>query len=53
MRHWTSLTLALLSLPWLSATAQAPIVYRIPVTGVVENGLAPYVARGGSRVPGH
>jgi len=45
MRRWTSLTLALLSTPWLSAAAQAPIVYRIPVTGVVENGLAPYVAR--------
>ena len=45
MRHWTSLTLALLALPWLAAGAQAPTVYRIPVTGVVENGLAPYVAR--------
>ena len=45
MRRWTSLTLAFLSLPWLSGAAQAPTVYRIPVTGVVENGLAPYVAR--------
>jgi len=45
MRRWTSLTLAFLSLPWLSGAAQVPTVYRIPVTGVVENGLAPYVAR--------
>ena len=33
------------SSPWLVASAQAPTVYRIPVTGVVENGLAPFVAR--------
>ncbi len=25
--------------------AQRPVVYRIPVTGTIENGLAPYVAR--------
>lgn len=46
MRRSTSLTLAFLFTSWLSAAAQAPTVYRIPVTGVVENGLAPYVARG-------
>jgi membrane-bound serine protease (ClpP class) len=45
MRRWTSLTLALLATSWLEAQAQAPVVYRIPVSGVVENGLAPYVAR--------
>lgn len=27
------------------AAAQRAVVYRIPVTGVIENGLAPYVAR--------
>jgi membrane-bound serine protease (ClpP class) len=36
--------LALVSIP-LPALAQAPVVYRISVTGTVENGLAPYVAR--------
>src|SRR5215210_1398679 len=45
MRRWTSLTLALLATSWLVPRAQAPTVYRIPVSGVVENGLAPYVAR--------
>ena len=45
MRRWMSLTLALLATSWLETWAQAPVVYRIPVTGVVENGLAPYVAR--------
>jgi membrane-bound serine protease (ClpP class) len=45
MRRWTFLTLALLPVAWLTARAQAPTVYRIPVSGVVENGLAPYVAR--------
>ncbi|MEP7226942.1 MAG: NfeD family protein [Gemmatimonadales bacterium] len=45
MRSWTSLTFAFLSLPWLAAAAQSPTIYRIPVTGVVENGLAPFVAR--------
>jgi membrane-bound serine protease (ClpP class) len=43
MRRSTSLTLALLATSWLQA--RAPTVYRIPVSGVVENGLAPYVAR--------
>ena len=45
MRRCTSLTPALLATSWLETRAQAPAVYRIPVTGVVENGLAPYVAR--------
>ncbi len=27
------------------AVAQRPVVYRVPVTGVIENGLAPYIAR--------
>ena len=45
MRRWPSLTLALLATSWLEIRAQAPAVYRIPVTGVVENGLAPFVAR--------
>jgi membrane-bound serine protease (ClpP class) len=45
MRRWIFLTLALLALPWVAPLAQAPIVYRITVSGVVENGLAPYVAR--------
>src|SRR5688572_7470500 len=45
MRRWSSLTLAFLLTPWLAATGQAPTVYRISVSGVVENGLAPYVSR--------
>jgi membrane-bound serine protease (ClpP class) len=45
MRRWLSLTLAALPTLGLSASAQAPAVYRIAVSGVVENGLAPYVAR--------
>ena len=28
-----------------AAASQAPVVYRIPITGTIENGLAPYVAR--------
>ncbi|HRP09274.1 MAG TPA: ATP-dependent Clp protease proteolytic subunit, partial [Gemmatimonadales bacterium] len=28
-----------------TAEAQGPVVYRIPITGTIENGLAPYVAR--------
>jgi membrane-bound serine protease (ClpP class) len=27
------------------ASAQGPVVYRIPVTGTIENGLAPFIAR--------
>ena len=46
MRHRLLLTLAFLAAFAVPAVAQAPIVYRIAVTGVVENGLAPYVARG-------
>src|SRR5919112_4140541 len=45
MRRWPILTLALASLLGLTSMAQAPVVYRITVSGVVENGLAPYVAR--------
>jgi membrane-bound serine protease (ClpP class) len=43
MRRQLFLT-ALLILPSI-LTAQSPVVYRIPVTGVIENGLAPFVAR--------
>ena len=45
MRRWFWLTLAALAGPWQLVPAQAPAVYRITVSGVVENGLAPYVAR--------
>src|SRR3954468_5377626 len=45
MRRWFWLTLAALTGPWQLVQAQAPAVYRITVSGVVENGLAPYVAR--------
>jgi len=45
MRRWVTMTLALTSILGLSSAAQAPTVYRIPVTGVVENGLAPFIAR--------
>jgi membrane-bound serine protease (ClpP class) len=45
MRRWFSLTLAALAGLWQLAQAQVPAVYRITVSGVVENGLAPYVAR--------
>lgn len=44
MRRLYKLTLATLLLA-APAAGQAPAVYRIPVTGTVENGLAPYVAR--------
>jgi membrane-bound serine protease (ClpP class) len=40
------MTLALLLLAGSQAPAQTPTVYRLAVTGVVEDGLAPYVARG-------
>ncbi len=46
MRRWTFLTLAVLAALPLSARAQSPLVYRLDVTGTVENGLAPYLARG-------
>jgi membrane-bound serine protease (ClpP class) len=46
MRRWLSLTLAFLpTLACAAALGQAPTVYRISVSGVVENGLAPYVSR--------
>jgi membrane-bound serine protease (ClpP class) len=45
MRRWFILTLALAPALAAPLSAQAPQVYRIMVTGVVENGLAPYVAR--------
>jgi membrane-bound serine protease (ClpP class) len=45
MRRWFWFTLAVLAGPWQLVQAQAPAVYRISVSGVVENGLAPYVAR--------
>jgi membrane-bound serine protease (ClpP class) len=43
MRRW----LLMLALPalWLPASAQTQTVYRIPVTGTIENGLAPFVSR--------
>lgn len=44
MRRLQLLTLAALALA-VPAVAQTPVVYRIAVTGTVENGLAPYVAR--------
>jgi membrane-bound serine protease (ClpP class) len=46
MRRRLVMTLALLLLARSQAPAQAPTVYRLAVTGVVEDGLAPYVARG-------
>ena len=46
MRRRFLMTLALLLLAGSRAPAQAPTVYRLAVTGVVEDGLAPYVARG-------
>jgi membrane-bound serine protease (ClpP class) len=45
MCRWLTLMLAAVPALGLSAKAQAPMVYRIAVSGVVENGLAPYVAR--------
>ena len=44
MRRTLYLTLAFLALAG-SAAAQSRVVYRIAVTGTVENGLAPYIAR--------
>ena len=46
MRRPLVMTLALLLLARSQAPAQSPTVYRLAVTGVVEDGLAPYVARG-------
>ena len=44
MRRWLVLTLAAPRAA-LPAPGQSRVVYRIDVTGTVENGLAPYVAR--------
>ena len=44
MRRLQLLTLATLAIA-APAAAQTPVVYRVAVTGTVENGLAPYVAR--------
>jgi membrane-bound serine protease (ClpP class) len=46
MRRRLVLTLAPLLLAGSVAAAQSPTVYRLTVGGVVENGLAPYIARG-------
>jgi membrane-bound serine protease (ClpP class) len=46
MRRRLVVTLALLGFGASIAPAQAPLVYRLRVSGVVENGLAPYLARG-------
>lgn len=43
-RRWFGLIIALLTLAPL-AGAQEALVYRVPVTGTIENGLAPFVAR--------
>jgi membrane-bound serine protease (ClpP class) len=45
MRRLVPLTLAIVAALGQRAAAQAPVVYRISITGVVEMGLAPYVAR--------
>ena len=49
MRH--PLLIALLSAGWGAGVhhpllAQSPVVYRLEVRGEIENGLAPYIARG-------
>lgn len=46
MRHRLFMTVALLVLGAPPVSAQSPLVYRLPLSGVVENGLAPYVSRG-------
>jgi membrane-bound serine protease (ClpP class) len=46
MRRRLLLTLAFLLGDVARAPAQAPLVYRLALSGVVENGLAPYIARG-------
>ena len=45
MLRWLWFTLAFSHVVSAAALAQTPVVYRISVSGVVENGLAPYVAR--------
>lgn len=44
MRRLIGVTLGILAFSG-SARAQDPVVYRIPISGTIENGLAPYVAR--------
>lgn len=44
MRAWLRAVAALAALA-APLAAQAPTVYRVPVSGVIEMGLAPYVAR--------
>jgi membrane-bound serine protease (ClpP class) len=46
MRRRLVMTLVLILLAGTRASAQSPTVYRLGISGVVENGLAPYVARG-------
>ena len=46
MRRRLVMTVALLAAGARPAPAQSPLVYRLTVSGVVENGLAPYIARG-------
>jgi membrane-bound serine protease (ClpP class) len=47
MRRRLVLTLAFVFAAAVSrVAAQAPVVYRLAVSGVVENGLAPYILRG-------
>ncbi len=46
MRRRLLWTLALLLAGSAPVSAQSPLVYRLTVSGVVENGLAPYIARG-------
>jgi membrane-bound serine protease (ClpP class) len=43
---WSGLLLVLFALPPQSAGAQTAPVYRLEVHGTIENGLAPYLARG-------
>ena len=45
MRRIITLTLLLAAAGAAVAAAQDQIIYRIPITGTIENGLAPYVAR--------
>ncbi|HEY8259567.1 MAG TPA: NfeD family protein [Gemmatimonadales bacterium] len=46
MRRWSRVTLALLVLGAAAPLpSQSQVVYRIAVSGTIENGLAPYVAR--------
>ena len=44
MRRLIGLSIGMLATVGTLA-AQDPLVYRIPISGTIENGLAPYVAR--------